>query len=100
MKPQILKHCAGKSYNSPLKQGRSIETNVEFNKEERSMTPTLTASSGAFNVTAGGTLTPKGGDFTTGLNYNKGGFSAGVGVSGMTNEKPNITAKLGYKKKF
>ena len=100
MKPQILKHCAGRNYNSPLMQERSIETNIEFDKEEKTMTPTLTASSGAFNVKAGGTVSPKGGDFKAGLNYNKGGFSAGVDVSGMTGEKPNVTGRLGYKKTF
>ena len=100
MKSQISKHWAGKGYNSPLMQERSIETNIEFDKAERTMTPTLTASSGAFNVKAGGTVSPKGGDFNAGLNYNKGGFSAGVGVSGMSKEKPNVTASIGYKKKF
>jgi hypothetical protein len=45
-------------------------------------------------------VTPKGGDFNAGLNYNRGGFSAGVGISGMSKEKPNMTANIGYKKKF
>ena len=100
MRSQIAKHWTGKGYNSPLMQERSIETNIEFDKAERTMTPTLTASSGAFNVKAGGTVSPKGGDFNAGLNYNKGGFSAGVGVSGMSKEKPSVTANIGYKKKF
>lgn len=85
---------------SPLNQGRSIEANIDLNKDERSMTPSLTASSGAFNVKAGGTVTPKGGDFNAGLNFNRGGFSAGIGVSGMTNEKPSVTGRIGYKKTF
>jgi hypothetical protein len=100
MRSQVAKHWTGKNYNSPLRQGRSIETNIEFDKAERTMTPTLTASSGAFNVKAGGTVSPKGGDFNAGLNYNRGGFSAGVGVSGMSKEKPNVTASIGFKKKF
>jgi|LauGreDrversion4_1035100.scaffolds.fasta_scaffold389555_2 hypothetical protein len=85
---------------TPLKQEKSIEANIDFDKEEKSLSPSLTASSGAFNVKAGGTVTPKGGDFNAGLNFNKGGFSAGVGVSGMSKEKPNVTASIGYKKKF
>ena len=34
------------------------------------------------------------------LNYNKNGFSAGVGLSGATGEKPNVTANIGYKRVF
>ena len=100
MKSQISKHWSGKGYNSPVHQERSIEANIDFDKEEKSMTPSLTANSGNFNVKAGGTLTPKGGDFNAGLGFSKNGFSAGVGVSGMTKEKPNMTASIGYKKKF
>lgn len=99
MRSPILKHCAGRNYNSPLKQ-KSIEANVDVDKEEKSLSPYLSASSGAFNVKAGGTLTPKGGDFKAGLNFNKNGFSAGVGVEGMTGEKPNVTGHIGYKKEF
>jgi hypothetical protein len=85
---------------TPLKQEKSIEANIDFDKEEKSLSPSLTASSGAFNVKAGGTLNNKGGDFNAGLGFNKGGFSVGVGVSGMTGEKPNVTGNIGYKKKF
>ncbi|MFY8170254.1 MAG: hypothetical protein ACOVK2_03955 [Candidatus Fonsibacter sp.] len=85
---------------SPLKQEKSIEANVDFDKDEKSLSPSLTANSGAFNVKAGGTLTTKGGDFNAGLGFDKNGFSAGIGVSGMTGEKPNVTGRIGYKKKF
>ena len=99
MRSPILKHCAGRSYNSPLKQ-KSMEANLEVDKERQSLSPYLSASSGNFNVKAGGTLTREGGNFNTGLNYNKNGFSAGVGLSGATGEKPNVTANIGYKKVF
>ena len=85
---------------TPLNQGKSIEANVNFDKDEKSLSPSLTASSGAFNVKAGGTVTPTGGDFNAGVGFNKGGFSAGIGVSGMSKEKPNLTANIGFKKKF
>ena len=100
MKSQVAKHWSGKGYNSPLCQERSIETNIDFDKDERSISPSLTASSGSFNVKGAGTLTPKGGDFNAGLGFNRNGFSANVGVSGMSKEKPNVTASIGYKKKF
>ena len=99
MKSTMSKQWAGRNYNSPLQQ-KSIEGNIEVNKEQKSLSPYLNAVSGAFSVKAGGTLTPKGGDFNAGLNYNKKGFSAGVGISGMTGEKPNVTANIGYKKMF
>ena len=65
---------------TPLNQKKSIETNVYIDPEERSLSPSLTASSGAFNANAGGTLTTKGGDFNAGLGFNKKGFSAGINV--------------------
>jgi len=85
---------------TPLKQEKSIEANIGIDPEEKSLSPSLTASSGAFRANAGGTLTTKGGDFNAGLEFNKSGFSAGIGVSGMTNEKPSVTGRIGYKKTF
>ena len=100
MKSPILKHCAGRGYNSPLKQKRSIAANIVLDPAKKSLSPYLTARSGAFNANAGGTLTTKGANFNAGLEFNKSGFTAGVNVSGMTGEKPSVTGEIAYNKKF
>jgi hypothetical protein len=96
----VSKHCSGRNYNSPLRQGKSVGGDVSVNKEERSLNPSLRASVGNFSTGATGSINPNGSRFDAGISYNKGGFSAGVGVSGMSGEKPNITAKVGFNKKF
>ena len=100
MKPQILKHCAGRNYNSPLRQEKTIEANITADKDQRMLSPSLAASSGALSANANANISTSRTGFNAGLNYNKGGFSAGVGVEGTNKSKPNVTASVGYKKTF
>lgn len=100
MKPAILKHCAGRNYNSPLHQEKKIEANVSVDKEQKMLSPSLSASSGALSANANANISPGGRNFNVGLNYNKGGFSAGIGVGGTNKSKPNMTASIGYSKTF
>jgi len=96
----VSKHCSGRNYNSPLKQEKSINASVSVDKEERAIMPSLSATVGRLSLESSGNINDKGGDFNAGLGYKKGGFSAGMGVSGMTGQKPNMTAKVSYSKKF
>lgn len=96
----VSKHCSGRNYNSPLKQEKSIDVSVSADKEERSIMPSLSATVGRLSLESSGNINDKGGDFNAGVGYKKGGFSAGIGVSGMTGQKPNMTARVGYSKKF
>ena len=100
MKPSILKHCSGRNYNSPFLQEKTIEANVAVDKEQKMLSPSLSASSGALSANAGANISPTGRSFNAGLNYNKGGFHAGVGVEGANKSKPNVTASIGYSKTF
>ena len=103
MKPTISKHCAGRNYNSPLRQEekpKKVEASVSIDKERRMLSPSLAASSGNLSTNANANISTRGTGFDAGLNYNKGGFSAGVGVEGTNKSKPNVTASVSYKKTF
>jgi hypothetical protein len=100
MKPTISKHCAGRNYNSPFKQEKSVEANVSIDKDRKMLSPSLSATSGAISANASANVTPKRTGYEAGIEYNKGGFNAGVGVEGANKGKSNVTAHLGYKKTF
>ena len=100
MKPQILKHCAGRNYNSPLRQEKTVEASITADKDRKMLSPSLAASVGALSANANANLSANGTGFNAGLNYNKGGFSAGVGIEGTNKSKPNVTASVSYKKTF
>ena len=100
MKPSILKHCSGRNYNSPFHQEKSLGTNLNIDKEQKMLSPSLSASSGALSANAGANISPQGKSFNAGLNYNKGNFSAGVGIEGADKNKPNVTGHISFNKKF
>ena len=103
MRSSILKHCSGRNYNSPFRQEddpKKIEANVSIDKERKMLSPSLSASSGNLSANANANISTSGTGFNAGLNYNKGGFSAGIGVEGSNKSKPNVTASVGYKKTF
>jgi hypothetical protein len=107
MKPSILKHCAGRGYNSPLKQidpptkgEKSVEVGMTADKDTKSISPYLTASSGKFSADAGGNISPTGKSFNANVGYQNKGLSAGVGVESFSGQKPNLTARVSYRKTF
>jgi hypothetical protein len=97
MKPTILKHCAGRNYNSPLHQEKKVEANVAVDANQKMLSPSLRASSGALSANAGANISPTSKSYNAGINYNKGGFSVGVNVEKNNKSKPNVTANASYK---
>ena len=100
MKSQIAKHWAGRGGNSPLCQEKSFGANIDIDKDSKSLNPSLRAQIGNFSANTGASVNPRGANYNVGLNYNKGGFHAGVGLSGQNKTKPNVTASIGYNKTF
>jgi hypothetical protein len=103
MKPSILKHCSGRNYNSPFRQEnkeRSFGANLNIDKEQKTISPSLSAASGNLSANAGANISPTSKSYNAGIGFNKGGFHAGVGISGANKSKPNVTANLGYSKNF
>lgn len=100
MKSKISKHWSGKGYNSPLRQEKSFGANLIVDKESRSLSPSLSAQIGRLNAETNANISKGNTNYNVGLNYNKGGFSAGVGLEGQNKDKPNVIASIGYKKTF
>jgi hypothetical protein len=100
MKPTILKHCSGRNYNSPFHQENNFGANLDIDKEQKTITPSLNATVKNLNANASTTFSPNGTYYNAGLNFNKNGFNAGVGVSGKNKSKPNLNAHVGYSKNF
>jgi hypothetical protein len=100
MKPTILKHCSGRNYNSPFHQEKSFSADLNIDKERKMISPSLSAASGNLSANAGANVSPMGKSYNAGIGFNKGGFHAGVGVSGTDKSKPNLMANIGYNKTF
>jgi hypothetical protein len=100
MRSPISKHSSGRNYNSPLHQERSLETNVDVNKEEKSISPSVNLTMNKVSANVQGSMTPKNIGYNAGLGYSNKGFTAGVGVSGSNKSNPNITGHIGYKTTF
>ena len=102
MRSPILKHCAGRNYNSPLKQEKkgNVSGNLEYNTEDRTINPSLQASYKNLSVSGGATKHLDTNDTTFGgeLKYeNKKGFNANAGVTGSNSSKPTVSAGFGFK---
>ena len=100
MKSKISKHWTNKSYNSPLCQEKSFSANLAVDKESKSLNPSLSIGLGRFSAETNANISKGQTNYNAGLNYNKGGFSAGIGVSGVNKDNPNVTANVGFKKTF
>jgi len=103
MKPSILKHCSGRNYNSPFhqeKKEKSFSADLNIDQEQKMISPSLSATSGNLSANAGANISPMGTAYNAGIGFNKGGFHAGVGISGADKSKPNLTANMGYSKNF
>ena len=103
MKSPILKHCSGRSYNSPFRQEdrkKSFSADLNIDKDQKMVSPSLSATSGNLSANAGANISPMGTSYNAGIDFNKSGFHAGVGISGADKSKPNVTANLGWSKTF
>ena len=89
-----------KQFTPPAKGKKTVEAGISADKETMTLSPYLNASSGKFNANASANISPEGKSFNAGLNYNKGGLSAGVGVEKVPGLKPNMTANISYSKTF
>ncbi len=102
MRSPILKHCAGRNYNSPLNQAKKggVSGNLEYDTENRTINPSLEASYKNLSVAGGATqnLDTKETTFGGELKYeNKKGFNMNAGVTGSNMSKPTISAGFGLK---
>ena len=103
MKSTILKHCSGRNYNSPFHQEdrkKSFSADLNIDKDQKMVSPSLSATSGNLSANAGANISPMGTSYNAGIDFNKSGFNAGIGISGDDKSKPNIKAHLGYNKNF
>jgi hypothetical protein len=102
MRSPILKHCAGRGYNTPLMQEKKggLSGNLEYNTENRTVNPSLEATYKNFSLSGGATnnLDTKETTFGSELKYEgKKGFNANVGVTGSNVNKPTVSAGFGFK---